>query len=426
MGGKLSFNVKAINEKIGQCDKAMYDFAKQLAESGEAATGEQLTAYDRMDAEAKALRQTKELIEKQSATAKAEYAADNAYQGNRKRDTELALRAWALHGTEDQKAEYIDAANRLAFNYQSATYADDDPNTTANLPDFIPSTLNGSIEVAMKDYSAVLQAADVFTTSGGGEWKFPYVNETVIKGAKLGEAQEDDIRKVDESYQTCPVFKYTSRMVHASDEALSDSQYPLESFIVGLLAERLGRIANEVLTTGDGSGDPQGAATGANSVGTTNGAALQDSELAQSTLLTMIHSIDSAYRRVGRCEFQFSDETLRDLRLIVDDVGRPIWQPSLTSNEPSQVYGFPYRVNPDLASSSTASNGDALILFGDWSRFKVRRAGLGGSTSPIITKVLRERYAEFGLVSFVALTRLGSVLIEPGVTTMAKIVYNAS
>jgi HK97 family phage major capsid protein len=81
-----------------------------------------------------------------------------------------------------------------------------------------------------------------------------------------------------------------------------------------------------------------------------------------------------------------------------------VWLPSLTANAPDTILGKPYFVNNAMASTLATEN--AVIAFGDWSRFVVR------IVNNFTLRVLTERYAEFDQTAWLGLARMDSKLLN--------------
>jgi HK97 family phage major capsid protein len=78
--------------------------------------------------------------------------------------------------------------------------------------------------------------------------------------------------------------------------------------------------------------------------------------------------------------------------------------PSLAANAPDTILGKPYFVNNAMASTLATEN--AVIAFGDWSRFVVR------IVNDFSLRVLTERYAEFDQTAWLGLARMDSRLLN--------------
>jgi HK97 family phage major capsid protein len=132
-------------------------------------------------------------------------------------------------------------------------------------------------------------------------------------------------------------------------------------------------------------------------------------------LTDLEHAVDPAYRNQPTSKYMFNDSTLKALKKLKDSSNRPLWQPALTASfgqgaQPT-VNDHGYLINNDMATM--AANAYS-ILFGDLSKFKVRKVAGGTSLLRLV-----ERYAEFLQVGFLAFERGDSNLLDAGTHPVA-------
>ena len=280
-----------------------------------------------------------------------------------------------------------------------------DPQTTtaADGGYTIPRGFSGELDLAMKEYGGMLQAARILNTSTGNIIDWPTLDDTAAVGVLQG-AEGTGIAVNDMTFATVPYTAYTiGTLVQASNQLLTDTGVPLQAAIGDLLAERLGRIFNQYYTTGSGSSQPTGILAASN--GSAKGADAGATALTRDNILDLIHSVDPAYRRSPSAVLMMNDATLKYLRKLVvgaaDD--RPLWQPSMIQNEPATIEGFRYIINQDMPSIGT---GLKSVAFGDFSKYIIRTVG------SITLRRLDERYAELLLVGFLAWQRADGRLLN--------------
>ena len=246
------------------------------------------------------------------------------------------------------------------------------------------------------------------TTSTGATLEWPTLDDTANKGSLLGENTQDTTSQLAFGQKQLDAYKYTSGIFQVSEELLQDSAINVEQVIQEAMAERIGRIVNEHLTTGTGSGQPNGivtaAGTGVTSAGTTSFTADE--------LINLYHSIDPAYRNSPQMAWMFSDDTLRDIRKLKDGQGNYLWQePNLRTGEPGLFMNTPYAINQDMPDVEAGSN---PIVIGDMSRYIVRRV------REFAIRRLVERYADFYQVGFVGFGRFDGELIDTNAVKTLK------
>ena len=189
-------------------------------------------------------------------------------------------------------------------------------------------------------------------------------------------------------------------MVRIPLELLQDSVFNIEGLMTDLFGERLGRLANSVLTTGTGSSQPNGIVT-ASSAGKTAASA---TAFTSDELIDLFHSVDPAYRASPKCRWMFNDTTLAAIRKLKDGDGNYLWQMGdVRTGEPDLFLGKSYSVNQAMATAATTTK---PIIFGDMSRYIVRKVG----GFQVLT--LRERYAEHFQVGMVGFKRFDGELLN--------------
>jgi HK97 family phage major capsid protein len=220
-------------------------------------------------------------------------------------------------------------------------------------------------------------------TATGNPIKVPTVDDTAVTAEKHteGTALTDDGGKdVTFGQKSLDSYGYDTEFVKFSLELARDSIFNMESLLGQLLGERLGRIANQELTVGDGTGDPNGIVT-ASSLGKTAAAA---GAITYDEIIDLIHSVDPAYRQSPKVRFMFNDLTLSAIRKLKDGEGRYIWtMGNVQQGVPNVLLGYNYSINQAMANIAT---GNKTLLFGDFGKYFVRKVG-----SPLIG-VLRERF----------------------------------
>jgi hypothetical protein len=125
-----------------------------------------------------------------------------------------------------------------------------------------------------------------------------------------------------------------------------------------------------------------------------------------------VHSVDPAYRASPKARFMFHDTVLAAIRKLKDGQGQYIWSMGdIRSGQPGTLLGNPYSVNQAMSSAFTT--GQKLILFGDFSKYYVRKVG-----APVIG-VRREYYwPNIGLAGVV---RLDGDLIQTSAVKHLKL-----
>lgn len=269
----------------------------------------------------------------------------------------------------------------------------------------VPEDFSGEIDVAMAAWGPMWDANIVreLSTSNGRKLPWPTVDDTGKTGRIKAEnvaVDDDGSDDVVFGEKQLDAYVYDTGMVRIPIELLQDSAFNIESLMNDLFGERLGRLANEVLTTGTGSSQPNGIVTAAGASGVTIGA----SALTADNLIDVLHSVDPAYRASPKSRWMFNDATMGYIRKLKDGQGNYLWQlGDVRTGEPSTILGHPYSVNQAMDDIGT---GNRSVLFGDFSRYIVRKV-MGFQ---VLT--LRERYAENFQVGMVGFKRFDGELLN--------------
>lgn len=271
--------------------------------------------------------------------------------------------------------------------------------TTATDPAAIPTGFVSAVEVAMIAEGGMREVSQVIRTATGNDLPFPTVNDTGNTGELVAEAVAVAELAAAISSLTIEAFTYSSKMIPLSLELLQDEAVNIESLVGGLAGQRIARILNTHLTTGDGAAKPKGVVTAA-TLGKTFAAVAAVTYL---ELLDLKHSVTGPYRRNAR--WMFKDSTLLALKKLVDSQNRPLWAAGIGEGSPDLLDGDPYTTNEDMAALAT---GNKTILYGDFSKYLLR------DVLDVQLVVLRERYAEKRVVGMFAFSRHDGDLLDAG------------
>ena len=265
----------------------------------------------------------------------------------------------------------------------------------------VPAEINAMVVDAMKAYGAMRELAKVITTQGGNVLNFPGSDGT----SEVGEivAENAAAAGADITFTTVAVnpYKYSSKKIALPLELVQDSAIDVVAFVIDRLATRLGRITNTHYTVGTGTGQPFGimARTSAGKTGTTG----QTLTVIYDDLVDLKHSVNRAYR--GNASWMMNDLSVAIVSKIKETTGRPIWEPSITSDKPDMLLGKPVVSNDDVAVM--AANAKS-IAFGDFSKYIVR--DVAGSV--LMRRFDDSAFALNGQVGFCGWMRTGGNLTD--------------
>jgi HK97 family phage major capsid protein len=259
-----------------------------------------------------------------------------------------------------------------------------------------------ALEVNLLQYGNVRQVAEVMRTETGAPLPWPTVNDTSNEGELIGENTAQNNADPAFGAITFQAYKFSSKFIRVPAELLEDSAFNLVALLGQMIGERLGRIGNRKFTVGSGANEPRGVLTAAALGKTAAGA----SAILADELLDLEHSIDPAYRN-DRCAWMMHDSTLALIRKLKDGEGRYLWEQSLQVGQPDRILGYPVSINQHMP---TVTNSAKTILFGDFSRYKIR------DVNTIRLRRLVERFADTDQEGFVGFIRSDGNLLDAGTT----------
>ena len=275
----------------------------------------------------------------------------------------------------------------------------------------IPKTLASEIEVALKAYGGMFEAATILNTSHGGDLILPTVNDTSAKATIVSEYDQSTKRAPSFGSVVLKAYTYRTPIIPVSQELIQDSAFDLDALLSRLLADSFSRGVNEDLTTGSGTGKPTGIVTAATACTTQAAAA----SIKLDDIIDLIKSVNSAYASNGK--FMFNRNTLWELAKIKDQTGRYIWQDSTREGTPATLFGKQYVLNDDMADIGA---GNASVLFGDLTKYNIR---LVQSFRVIRLNELLAEYLSIGLFGF---ARVDGNLLDAGTNPVKKLVHAKS
>lgn len=259
----------------------------------------------------------------------------------------------------------------------------------------VPKTLANEIVKTMKDWGPMYDGDIVreIVTGSGNEFDIPANDDTANSASALDEGDDltdDNSGDLVVGQKRLDAYVDATPWVKISFELLQDSAFDIEGFLAEALGERMGRRANARLTTGTGVSQPNGIVT-ASALGVTAAAV---AAVTADEVMTLQHSVNAAYRRSPKCRWMFADTTLLTLRKLKDGQGNYLWQMGdVRVGAPDVLLGKPYSINDDVPAIAT---GARAIVFGDFSRYWVRKVG-----APLIGTVRERFWPKIGLAGLI-------------------------
>jgi HK97 family phage major capsid protein len=258
---------------------------------------------------------------------------------------------------------------------------------------------------SLKAFGGMRAVSTVIQTEMGNPLSFPTSDGT----AEVGEiiAENTTATAADPTFGTVALtaYKFSSKVVAVPFELLQDSQIDMEEFVDGRLVTRLGRITNQMFTTGTGTAQPNGVVTAATAgkVGTTG----QTLTVIFDDLIDLIHAVDPAYRISKSVGFMMADSSFKVIRKLKDSQNRPVFIPGydgLGGPIPDTLLGYPVTINQDVAVM--AANAKS-ILYGDFSKYIIRDV-----MQATMFRFTDSAYVKLGQVGFLMWMRSGGNLTD--------------
>jgi len=392
--------------------RTLWEKARALTEAAatekRALTAEEATTWDKMDADLKimtdAIERQERLLASQDSMKDKESENRAAFKpgtGAQTKDNEdaysKAFRTWLVGGNDalaPEQRQLMQSKFVAAEGRQLGTT----PGSAGGF--LVPQGFYNTLVHTLRAFGGVRASrATVLTTASGQPLPIPTTDDTANTGILIAENTQISDLATTFGQRVLGAHTYTSRIVRVSLQLLQDSALDVETYLAGVMGERIGRISNTHFTIGTGTGQPQGVNIGATSgVVATAGSA---TSITYPNLVATQHSVDPAYR--ANAEWMFHDTTLRALKQMVDGQSRPLWTPGIALREPDTILGNRYVVNQDMPVMAANARS---ILYGDFSKFFVR------DVLDIQVLRLTERYADFLQVGFLAFSRHDSALID--------------
>jgi len=326
--------------------------------------------------------------------------------GGEKDQTEAAavksfLRGGLSNLSDDQRGRMRQRQNSDIQNAMSTTTGSEGGYTVAE-------EWNKKLEEALKAYGGMRAVATVIRTATGAALHFPKTDATSEEGEIVG--QNVAASALDTTFSTALLgaFKYSSKSIALPFELLQDSFLDIESYVLKLLATRIGRIQNRHYTVGAGTTEPFGIVTTASAgkVGATG----ETLTVSYDDLVDLEHSVDPAYR--GNGKYMMHDTSVKVLRKLKDAQNRPIFVPGYEANAminggaPDTLMGRAIQVNQNMPVM--AANAKS-ILFGDFSKYTIRDV-----MDLTLFRMTDSAFTLKGQVGFVGFLRSDGNLIDAG------------
>jgi HK97 family phage major capsid protein len=391
-----TMSIQALRERRGTIAAALQELVAKpdFTVDDQATYDNSMADIDKIDASIKRIQDANAKLAADAATASVAEGADRAARNTGSKGMSVFAK-WLRGGDAALNADdWASIRNTMST-------------TTGSQGGFsVDSQVATSVIDRLRDFGGMRQVSTVISTSGFGSMSFPTSDGTTEEGEIV--AENATVGRLSVSFGTVglPAFKFSSLDVAVPIELIQDSNVDIEGFVQARLVTRLGRITNRLFTTGTGTGQPNGIATAATIGVTAANGTSQVTAVTYDSLVDLQHSVDPAYRAMGR--WMFNDTTLRQIRKIRDGSQRPIFVPGYEADNPGgspdRLLGAPIVINQDVANMAASARS---ILFGDFSGYYVRDV-----MAMEMYRFTDSAFARNGQVGFLAMMRSGGNLVD--------------
>lgn len=281
----------------------------------------------------------------------------------------------------------------------------------------VPVQFESKVTAALKYAGPMVDDSIVtmVTTDRGGNRAFPSDNDTADNALLVPEgSQVSAVDIANMSQVILGQYKVGTGLL-TSNELADDAGVDMESYLADRFGRRIGRLLNQLFTTGTGSSQPTGFVTAATVAGTAVGAVANDGVSAANSLgtadfATLEASVDQAYR--PNAKWMVHPATLQKLRGQLDKEGRPVF--AGLSNSPdgvNRIFNHEVLVNPAMdqlqVNSSSPTVTRKVLAYGDWSYYVARKI-------PSRLVVLVERFVDSGKSGWILWGRYDGNIVDGG------------
>lgn len=392
-------SIQALREQRGKIARTLQELVAKAdfdAVTDQAIYDNAMAEIDGIDAK---IARITAMNEKIAADTRTDAVADlAAKKGRDQRDTGLSV-----------YAKWLKGGDRALNDDDWATIRNTMSTTTGSEGGFtVDTAVAASVIDALKEFGGMRAVSTVISTSGVGLLSFPTSDGTSEVGEII--AENGTATDADPSFGTVglPVYKFSSKVAAVPLELIQDSSVDIEAFVQNRLVTRLGRVTNQMFTTGTGSAQPNGIVTGATIGVTAANSTSQVTAVTYDSLVALQHSVDPAYRRAA--SWMFADSTLRIIRQIKDGSNRPIFVPGyemgVPGGMPDTLLGQPVTINQDVAAMAANARS---IVYGDMSGYYIRDI-----MDVTLFRFTDSAFTKKGQVGFLAWMRSGGNLVDVG------------
>lgn len=226
---------------------------------------------------------------------------------------------------------------------------------------------------------------------------------------------------VEKTETTSPIYGLTEiktfemkYLIKATQKMLEDSAFPLEQEIAEITGKKFGQLEDTAFHGGNGTTAPEGLTINTTVVAAARNFAT-DNVLGFADFLAVQYDLKTPY--VKNASWLLARSTLGYvLGLKSATTNTYLLQPNLQQGQPATILGSPVYEDTNFAAGNGATADAAIVAaYGDF------KAGyMIADRIDIIIQRLIEKYAEFGMIGFLARKRVGGCVVLPEAIYLLK------
>lgn len=190
----------------------------------------------------------------------------------------------------------------------------------------------------------------------------------------------------------------------ASQTLIDDASIKIDNWLIERLRDSFVKTENDAFINGDGKKKPLGILNPNEKIEVIE----LEKKIEPSLFLKLINSLDEQYQ--ANATFLMNRTTLAEVQKLTDQMGRFIWQQSLSEGLKQTIFGIPVVCCSDMPSFD---KGGMLIAIADFKvAYKiVDRSGIS---------LMRDPYTDKPFVKFYTVKRVGGDVVNPAAIKLAK------
>lgn len=272
----------------------------------------------------------------------------------------------------------------------------------------VPQSFSNELEMAGIYSGGMMDACRLYADPIGGTLKWPTGDDTATNGEITAQGVARTVQDITFGNVLFSDYTIDSGIVKVGRELINDERVAfLQTVLAELLAQRISRKANSVLTNGTGTSEPYGLTVAVTASGITSTSA---TAITKSELTRLLYSVNRYYQTGPKVGWMMHSQTLGYLRTLDFSTDTThIFSDLKIAGEPDMLLGYPVTVNNDLPALTNGLPVTATkhVYFGDFSKYVIRR--IDGVSIERNDSVYWDKFT----AGFMGWTRLDGNLITP-------------